>query len=154
MRQPRQIHVFLYRKGETGWEYAVFLRSNLKDCWQGVSGGVEDDETLEEAARRELWEEIGRQQALPLYPLECVNSFPAAIIGKKHAARWGENVILVPIHYFAVAYDGPIRLSEEHLEYRWLPYEAASALLYFPEQKTALYELNERILRGLISPNA
>lgn len=150
MRQPRQIHVFLYRKREERWEFAVFLRSNLKDCWQGISGGVEDDETLEEAARRELWEETGITGDRPLHLLDCVNCFSAEGIGKKHAARWGEKVILVPIRYFAMPYDGPIRLSGEHLEFRWLPYEPAEELLYFAEQKTALYELNQRLLRGLL----
>jgi len=151
MRQPRQIHVFLYRKREDQWEFAIFLRSNLKDCWQGVSGGVEDDETLEEAARRELWEETGIAGARPLYLLDCVNSIAAEGVGEEHAARWGEKVILVPIRYFAMPYDGSIRLSEEHLEFRWLPYAPAVALLYFSEQKTALYELNQRLLRGLLS---
>ncbi len=150
MRQPRQIHVFLYRKGECGWEYAVFLRSNLKNCWQGISGGVEDDETLVQAAQRELWEEAGITGDRPLHLLECVNSFPAEVIGKKHAARWGREVILVPIRYFAMPYDGPVRLSDEHLEYCWLPYEAAAEKMYFPEQRTALYELNQRLLRGLL----
>ena len=59
-RQPQQVHIWLYREnGRAEWEFAVFQRSDNPDGWQGVCGGLEDGETLEEGARRELFEEAG-----------------------------------------------------------------------------------------------
>lgn len=59
-RQPQQVHIWLYRQNAQGkWEFAVFRRSDCPDCWQGVCGGLEEGETLEEGARRELLEEAG-----------------------------------------------------------------------------------------------
>ena len=50
-RQPQQVHIWLYREnGRAEWEFAVFQRSDNPDCWQGVCGGLEDGETLEEIA--------------------------------------------------------------------------------------------------------
>ena len=72
-RQPIQIHVFLYRKRGDQIEYAIFQRSDLPACWQGVCGGVENEETPEEGARRELFEEAGVTGKLPLYKMDCVS---------------------------------------------------------------------------------
>jgi dATP pyrophosphohydrolase len=50
--------------------------------------------------------------------------------------------------FFAMAYDGPVTLSEEHTGFGWHAYEAAEALVYFHDQKVALWELDERLRRG------
>lgn len=72
-RQPKQIHVYLYRKNQNGYEYAIFQRSENPLWWQGICGGVEDDETIEEAAIRETYEEAGIAGKLPLYRLDTMS---------------------------------------------------------------------------------
>ena len=67
-RRPEQVHIFLYRHSEQGYEYAVFQRSDTDYCWQGVCGGVEDEETPDQSARRELMEEAGITAMLPFIP--------------------------------------------------------------------------------------
>ena len=81
-RQPQQVHIWLYREnGRAEWEFAVFQRSDNPDCWQGVCGGLEEGETLEEGARRELFEEAGIAGPRPLYRLDSVRQTGAGGLG-------------------------------------------------------------------------
>lgn len=83
-RQPQQVHIWLYREnGRAEWEFAVFQRSDNPDCWQGVCGGLEEGETLEEGARRELFEEAGIAGPRPLYRLDSVSYVPACVFDKR-----------------------------------------------------------------------
>ncbi len=148
-RQPRQVHVFLYRKNPNGeYEYALFQRSENPLWWQGVCGGVEAGETDEEAARRETREEAGVLSDAPLRRLTTVSYLPVYLFSAETQARWGRDVVVIPMTFFAMAYDGPVTLSEEHTGFGWHAYEAAEALVYFHDQKVALWELDERLRRG------
>jgi dihydroneopterin triphosphate diphosphatase len=49
--------------------------------------------------------------------------------------------------------DQDITLASEHTEYRWVPYEEASRLLRWDSNRTALWELNERLRRDTIIPH-
>ena len=40
-----------------------------------------------------------------------------------------------------------IKLSDEHPEYRWLKYDEAHKMLKWDSDRTALWELNERLKR-------
>ena len=146
-RQPKQVHVFPYRKKRESYEYAIFQRSDNPLWWQGICGGVEGDETVEEAARREAYEEAGIINKMPLYRLDTISYLPVSIFSEKSQRSWGSNVVVVPMFFFAMPFDGEITLSSEHTEVRWLDYSTAQKLIYFQDQQTALYELNERLLR-------
>jgi len=146
-RQPKQIHIFLYRLTEAGYEYAIFQRADMLECWQGVCGGLEDEETLEEGARRELFEEAGIREQLPLYQLESISYIPAGIFLEEDQKRWGRDTVVIPMYYYAMPADWEITLSEEHCCVEWLGYEDAMNRLYFETQRTALYELNQRLIR-------
>jgi dATP pyrophosphohydrolase len=90
---------------------SVFRRADhVDDCWQGLAGGAEPGETAEQAARREMMEEVGL------------------------TARAGRFFTIVK--------------SREHTSYRWLSYDEAARLLRWDSNKTALWELNERLRRG------
>ena len=53
-------------------------------------------------------------------------------------------------YFFAMTWDGQVRLSNEHLAMRWLGYEEAYDLIYYMDQKIALYELHEKLRRGML----
>ena len=147
-RRPQQVHIWLYRQNAQGkWEFAVFRRSDCPDCWQGVCGGLEEGETLEEGARRELLEEAGIAAPRPLYRLDATGCVPARVFHKRVQEAWGKAVVVVPMAFFAMPFDGEIVLSHEHTEIAWLPYSEAERLVIFHDQKNALYELHERLHR-------
>lgn len=146
MRQPQNIHVYLYRKVRDEVEYAIFQRADDPKCWQGVSGGVEEGETVEQGALRELFEEAGVSEKVPLYPLDTASSLPSTIFSMHE--QWGRDVVVCPLIFFAAPYEGEITLSHEHLEVRWCNFQAAYDLVYWHDQKTALWELDERLRRG------
>jgi dihydroneopterin triphosphate diphosphatase len=148
-RQPQQVHIYLYRKNLNGYyEFAIFQRADNELWWQGVCGGVEEGETIELSAKREIFEEAGISDELPLYRLDIESYLPSDIFHKQDQAIWGKNIVVVPMYFFAMPYDGIIKISNEHKEIRWLPYEEAEELVYFHDQKVALWELKERLLRG------
>jgi len=151
-RKPENIHVYLYRKNiDDDVEFAIFQRTDDPKCWQGISGGVEDGETTEQAALRESFEEAGTPLDMPLYRLDTVSYLPADIFSAH--VLWGKDIVVCPMFFFAIPFAGDIILSHEHTEVRWLRYKYAEALVYWHDQKIALWELNERLIRGnLIRP--
>lgn len=149
-RQPKQVHIFLFKQDENGYKYAIFQREDMPFCWQGICGGLEDNETIEEGARREIFEEAGTDQHLPLYSLENISYLPDNIFSDSARLNWGENIVVVPMYFFAMPYNGQIKLSEEHIDVKWLSYDDAYNLIYYCDQKIALYELNEKLLRNII----
>lgn len=147
-RQPVNVHVQLYRKNNKGeYEYAIFQRADNPLWWQGVSGGLEEGESPEEAALRESFEEAGTLKDSTIYPLETVSYLPKNLFSSLDL--WSEDIIVLPMYFFAlpVDIDFIISLSNEHTAVRWLEYYEAEALTYFHDQKTALWELNERLLK-------
>ncbi len=148
-RAPLQVLVLPFRYAAGGSiEYAIFRRSDHADaCWQGVAGGAEQGESAADAARREMMEEAGIPSAAPLLPLDTKASVPATEFHERD--HWGSGRYVVTEHAFGVLLeDGQaITLSGEHTEYRWLPYEGALNLLRWDSNRTALWELNERLRR-------
>ena len=110
--------------------------------WQWISGGGEDDEKPEEAARREAHEESGLNGQF--FRLSCVSSVPVtALAGREH---WPPDLYVVPEYTFAVeAPNRDVTLSPEHTEYWWLPFEECQARLHWQSNKDALWELNARL---------
>ncbi len=147
-RQPQQIHVYLYRSAAGGYEFAVFQRSENPLWWQGICGGVEEGETVLEGARREIREEAGIREPFPLYRLDSVSSLPSNLFSPETQAVWGRDVVAIPMIFFAMPFEGEVTLSEEHTGFKWCAYGEAEKLVYFHDQKVALWELNERLLRG------
>jgi dihydroneopterin triphosphate diphosphatase len=148
-RVPIQVLVLPYRYVADGVvEYAILRRRDHVDaCWQWVAGGVEKGESVEDAARREMKEEIGIPLGALLLPLDSQASVPA--VEFRGRERWASDIYVVTEHAFGVRIeDGQsIVLSGEHSEYRWVPYAEAASLLRWDSNRTALWELNERLSR-------
>ena len=145
-RAPLNVLVFPFRRtAERAIEYAVFLRADGGgETWQGVSGGAEIGEDVVQAARRELFEETGLSPTQALIRLDSMATVPASLF--RDGKDWGPNVYVVTEIAFGVdvTSESEIRLSHEHSEFRWLTFGAASRLLRWDSNRTALWELNER----------
>ena len=153
-RAPFQVLVFPFRRAAEAkvehFEYAVFKRADA-GYWQAIAGGGEDDEQPIAAARREAYEEAEILPASSYYPLDSVARIPTYFFDARSA--WPKSTYVIPNHCFAVEVPntGPgtdIVLSHEHSEYRWVSFPEGTELLYWEDNRTALWELNERLLNG------
>lgn len=148
MRAPFQTLIILYKESSKEVLYSVFLRRKEK-IWQFISGGGEDYETINETALRELKEETGIEiNKNELIKLEASSTIPVINITGKFT--WGEKVFVVPEYSFAVNITNKkIILSDEHKMMQWMNYNEAISKLKYDSNKTALWELNERMKRGI-----
>lgn len=147
MRQPKQILIFPYRfnSNKEEYEYCIFYRRKRK-VWQGIAGGVEDNETPLEAAIRELYEETMITD-VDIYELSSFSTIP--VLNVVGSYLWGNVIYVVTEYSFGANVENKdIILSNEHKDYKWVNYNDAIALLEWDSNKNALWELNERLLKN------
>lgn len=144
MRAPFQVLAIPYKVVDGSILYCVFHRSDL-DQWQFIAGGGEDDESPLQAVKREIWEESGIS-AENITELKSMCYIPTNIFPNRHLYNWPEDMYVVPEYAFAFECADTIALSHEHTECVWLSCEAAQAKLKWDSNRTALYELNCRLL--------
>lgn len=144
MRAPYQILAIPYRFAK-GIPYFCVLHRADYDQWQFVAGGGENQETPEEAAVREIAEEAGISSA-DVFRLTSMCYIPAGVISKDRRVGWPEKTFVIPEYAFAFPCDGDPVLSHEHDCFLWLDYESACKKLQWDSNRTALYELNQRLL--------
>lgn len=143
MRAAFQILVIPYRIMDNFPLYCVFHRADL-DQWQFIAGGGEEDETPLEAANRETFEESGVQPD-KWVALKSLSYIPAAAVSEKHRQHWSQDTYVIPEYAFGFECQEDIRLSREHTEFVWLPYDEAIKKLKWDSNRTAVYELNCRL---------
>ncbi len=142
-RAPYQVLVLLFRRTSVEVEYAVLRRSD-EGYWQPVAGGGEAGEAPVEAASREAFEEAGVPYTLRPRMLDTCGSVPAFHFRARE--HWPPSVFVIPEHCFSIDCTGvELVLSEEHTELRWCAYDDAYARLHWDSNRTALWELRERL---------
>ncbi len=150
-RAPFQVLVLPFRRRASELEYALFRRADL-GYWQGIAGGGEDDEQPLAAARREAWEEARIPLAATYVPLVTSSSVPVLDIHVSARGHWPRNLYVIPIHAFAVDCGAvEMELSAEHTAYSWLPYAEAVRLVRWDSDRTALWELDQRLQQDDLS---
>jgi dATP pyrophosphohydrolase len=143
MRAPFQVLVIPFRWREGGLEFALLKRRDA-GYWQFVAGGGEEGETPLEAAERETLEET--RVVGEIIRLDSTSSVPRTCFAGGES--WGEEVYVIPEYSFGVEICKlELRLSSEHTELRWAPYEEARRLLKWDSNRTALWELCRRLER-------
>lgn len=140
MRAPYQVLVFLYKKVDENFLYGIFKREDLS-FWQGIAGGGEEGETLIESAKRETCEESGLKDLDKLFRLASIGTMPTRNI---HSLKIENCRVVIPEFSFAceVDKDFNLKISEEHTNFKWLPFKEALQKLNWDSNKTALYELD------------
>ena len=144
MRQPFSINAFLYRVEEGSVRFLLLKRVQrsefgLPAFWQGVTGGMEEGETFEETAAREIFEETGYKPSL----IEAVGyeySFP---IKDEWRASYGPEPTEIIERVYCAEVEGEPVLSAEHSEYKWVSESDAVELIHFDSNKLALEAANK-----------
>ncbi|MBI4656535.1 MAG: NUDIX pyrophosphatase [Elusimicrobia bacterium] len=143
-RAPFQILVFPYKiTVKKRIYYAVFGRSDSKNCWQGIAGGGKDNETPLSSAKREAFEEAGIGKNNKYLKLDSYSMLPVVNVC---GFKWGPKVLVIPEYCFGVEIrKGRIRLSREHSGFKWVQYSSAMQMLKWDSNRNALWELNHRL---------
>ena len=146
MRKPIQIALYICRGNNEKREWLLLRRiPESGGFWQGVTGGVEDDETILATATRELKEETGFT-GLKIIQLEYCRTFPVPDSMKYH---YQPDVQVLTEYAFCaeVLQDiDPVLDLREHTGFRWVSYETALELLHYPGNIEAL-KMCEELLR-------
>ena len=150
-RAKYQVLIIPYHVENVNTKYCIFKRSDM-DVWQFISGGGEDeDETVIISAKRESYEEANIDKDYKYVSLDTQSSIPTYCF-KEARKIWGEDCLVIPEYSFAVRIDSTIlNLSHEHSEYKWVDYETAIKRLRYDSNKTALWELDNKIKLGILS---
>jgi bis(5'-nucleosidyl)-tetraphosphatase len=105
--------------------------------WGYPKGHIENEETIQETARREIREETG------LTDIEFIDGF-------KETTRYyffskGERIFKTVVFLLAVTPTLQIKLSFEHIDFKWLPYREAWEQITFKDEKTLLEKADKFI---------
>jgi dATP pyrophosphohydrolase len=135
-RLPFEVFVFV-RRGDA---YLVVHRSPGGGAyWHSIAGGVEEGETYERAAERELLEETG----LSAEPVRVGDPFVYSLDEEPdYQALFpdADGIAVAPFLVEVPAGWEP-ELNDEHDEYRWCTRDEALELLYWPEPRELLRTL-------------
>jgi dATP pyrophosphohydrolase len=138
MRQPIQVSVYPVRSTKDGWEYLLLRRTEGRGgFWQGVTGGVEEDEDILEAARRELVEETGIVPS-EIQRVDYTYSFP---VTDRWRFLYAEGVQEIVEYVFVAHAEGqhdPMIDPREHDTWEWVGLNQALDLLTWPGNIEAL----------------
>lgn len=144
MRQPLQVLVLPFRWIKSEIQFLALKRSD-DGRWQGVAGGVEANETVEQAAIRELAEETGFEVE-SLILLDTRASIPKCVFSDH--AQWSEDQYVVTEFAFGAEVEDEPKLSYEHTDFRWGSADQIRELVHYDSNRTAIWELHERVASG------
>ena len=138
----KYIEVCVFKFQDDTPSYLMLRRSKdqkvYPDLWQFVSGSVDEHEIAVDAALRELQEEAG---FIPkaFWVVPHVNSF---------YDPQDDCINVNPMFAAQVEAGSQPKLSQEHSDFAWLPFEEALKRLVWPGQRQGLRIVHEFIVRG------
>jgi len=138
MRQPIKVCVFVVRPCDGGEELLLLRRGAERGgWWQPVTGALEDDETLAQAAARELFEETSLH-AHKLIDTCMTNVFKPS---ERASARFDHPPQFITEHVFIaiVPHNDEVNIdTQEHVEFAWVSRECALKMLYWQANRDFL----------------
>ena len=140
--------MFVCRRG--GQEFLVLHRSPPWGYWHPASGGLEEGESAEEAALRELREELQLDATGRFWRARYEYGYPAAEEPPERQAQWPQGTEWIAVTAFIVEAPADFEptLNFEHDDYRWCSRKEAVASFHWPDVGEALEELWRRARRA------
>ncbi|MFN8570654.1 MAG: NUDIX domain-containing protein [Gemmatimonadaceae bacterium] len=138
------VDVYVLCQTKPEWQLLVLRRGPGTRCtgaWEGVHGRMEDGESPEQAAMRELEEETGLH-ASRLYNVGCSPFY-------LHKA----GVVQMAVAFAAVVTSpAAAALGPEHDAFEWLPYEQGIQRIVWPRSRHALRDIRDLLAGGDAGP--
>jgi dihydroneopterin triphosphate diphosphatase len=145
-KQPRSVQVVIFSEDSGRRQYLLLKRlESHGGFWQSVTGSLEEGETHEQAAIREVEEETGiARPASDLIDLCLVNTFEIAPLWRE---KYAPGITHNEETCFALRVDKcEVRVDPlEHVTYDWVSFGRAMEMLYWNSSKRAFAAL-ERLL--------
>jgi len=134
--KEKSVGAVIFRRAKIGGTqktlYLVLHYHTHDNYWEFPRGGVEKDESETQTALREIWEETGLKES----DLKFVEGFRAAM--HYFYTLEGTHRSKDAVYFLAESKTDAIKLSAEHLEFKWLEYEDALKLFKFENARDVL----------------
>jgi len=139
MAREKSAGIILYRI-EGGKRHYLLLHYP-HGHWDFPKGHVEARETDKIAALRETKEEtrIGQITLDPTFKEEIKYIF----------GREGQKILKTVVFFLGETAQGDVLLSEEHINYKWLPYEFAYKMITFANAKELLEKAEKYLVEKI-----
>ena len=131
--------VILFRKEEKHIKYLLLQYS--ANHWDFPKGHIEKGESLKQTALRELKEETG------ISDVKIIDNFKEEI--SYFFKKEGKTISKKVVFFLAETKQSDAKLSSEHIDYKWLPYESAVKQATFKNAKQVLEKANKFIIVNL-----
>lgn len=141
MIKENSVGAIVFRRGAGKIEYLLLRYES--GHWDFARGHVERGETETETAKREIEEETG------LKNVNFISGFRFSI-SWNYRKRIGDKSVMsnkTVVLYLAETKTHHIKISDEHVDYEWLPYEKAVKCLTFPKSKKVLEEAQRFLMK-------
>lgn len=106
-----------------------------KEYWDLPKGHIEKGEKEIDTVKREVREETGLEN------IELIEGFKEWI--KYFFKLKGKTIFKTVVFYLAKTREEKVKISQEHLGYKWLPYQQALEQLTFQNAKDILKKANQ-----------
>ena len=143
--EEKSVGAVIFRRANVGGAqkmlYLVLHYHTHDNYWEFPRGGVEKGESETQTALREIWEETGLKET----DLKFVEGFRAAMhyfytLEGKHRSKDA-------VYFLAESKTDAIKLSAEHLEFKWLEYEDALKTLKFENARDVLKSAHDFLMK-------
>ncbi len=122
----------------------MLLQAAAGKPWGFPKGKMDEGETEESAARREIAEEAGLQQ------VEFDPDFRHVV---HYMYRRGRALVNKEVVYFlARTFTAEVNISWEHVAYRWVTLEEGLSFVFYENARETLKDANERVKRNCLEP--
>ena len=134
MLEERSAGVILFNKSK---DIQFLILKYPSGHWDFVKGNIEEGENEKETVKRELFEETGIDN------LKIHQGFNKKV--EYHYYKKNNKVHKIVSYYLAETNQKEVKLSFEHLDYKWSDYESLMKLITFDNSRKILENANELI---------
>lgn len=143
MKELIQVQAILYKSNGRDYKFLVLKRvPGKKGFWQPVTGGKKEGESIEDALKREVFEEtgLGEKETIKITKIYSFNWQTQYREDPKERVNFTEYAFGVEVQS-----KFEVKIGKEHEEYRWCSYDDAISLIGYETNKESLRRLNARL---------